>query len=573
MKSLWMVRFRTLYGRPIWPALAALTGLYALIFVLSRDKLIYTDEVVFAQDFARIARGAWSEIVIPHPPLYTALGSLATQAFGYTLPAMRLVGGLSFLAVLWLLPMTCLALSADVARARRAGLIAALIWAIHPLALQGSLLLDIDNTLWPLGMAALLLAFSITEDAPSAQRIAWISLTWALLLWIKWLPSTLLLGVALLIVTLLRRRRVASALIGLALGSLSFALSFLIFIAWSQFPIEALWPSIARVQTAGSEIQRTISRILMGGGITSVWIGIPFIAAWLTVAVHRIGQVARGAAIGYADALLLFSLLGMALYSAGNELPMGFPRYHYPVFLGMLILVSLALADSPTFNTLWQSAHPRGAILAAAAGCALFFALVLPDPLLPQYALTFETNDLLTRLRFGAQLQVIALVIPLGLAVLICWLAVRRVQPALLAGAIAFSLASWTVTTTTQTTADYATIYEYGRRGGREIGAIIASKTAPHDRLIAPKEILWAAQRDGDFVVELLACPTCTAQQIIKRFENDPPAAFVLTTKEDGRYTHITRDPTLTALLGRCYSAPLKVGSYLAYFHVGGACR
>ncbi|MCS7062243.1 MAG: hypothetical protein RMN25_13940, partial [Anaerolineae bacterium] len=128
-------------------------------------------------------------------------------------------------------------------------------------------------------------------------------------------------------------------------------------------------------------------------------------------------------------------------------------------------------------------------------------------------------------------------------------------------------------TSTTQTLADYATIYEYGRRGGREVAAMIMQRTTPQDRLIAPMEILWAAQREGEFVVSLLVCPECTAEHMIERFQSDPPAAFVLTTKEDGRYTHITRDPEFTALLARCYGPRVEIGTYLTYFRAGDTCR
>lgn len=565
---------RAVYEKPVWVWLAGFTALYALIWALSQDKLIYTDEIVFAQDFARIARGAWGETAIPHPPLYTGLGSLTTRIFGYTLPAMRLVGGLSFVAVLWLLPLVCRALSDDLDRARQAGLIAAGIWAIHPLAVQGSLLLDIDNTLFPVAMLALLLALSLTENAPPRQRALWVAVAWTFLLWTKWLPSTLLFGLAALVALILRRRQVFSALAGFALGSLLFAGSFLAFVALSGFPTEVLWATINRTQVATSGgAQRALSRLIMGGGITVVWIGIPFVIGWLLVAVQRAREFIRSRSVGYADSVLGFSLIGMALYSAGNELPMGFPRYHYPVFLGMVILVSLALSKSATFSALWRDARARRAVLATAAVCALFFAFVLPDPLLPQYALTFETNDLATRLRFGAQLQVTALILPLGLALIGCYVSLRRARPALLAGALAFSLAGWIVTSAAQTIADYATIYEYGRRGGREISALIANRTSPQDRLIAPLEILWAAGREGDFVVSLLVCPGCTAQSMIERFQNDPPAAFALTTKEDGRYTHITRDPAFNALLARCYGPRVEIGTYLAYFRVSDNCR
>lgn len=571
--SVSMQMLRALYGRPVWIGLVGLTVLYILVWSSSQHKLIYTDEIVFAQDFARIVRGDWADTAIPHPPLYTGLGSISVRLFGEGLPSLRLIGGLSFLAVLWLLPSVCWALSQDMPHARRAGLIAAVIWAVHPLALQGSLLLDIDNTIFPVAMLALLLALGLTDDALPLQRTMGVALAWALMLWTKWLPSTLLLALAIVGVVIVGRKRVFHTLAGLALGSLLFALSFGAFAALTDFPVDRLWITINRTQVAGSGWQRAVSRLVMGGGITAVWIGFPFLLGWLILLVRRARELLHRATVSYSDALLGFTLIGMLAYSAGNELPMGFPRYHYPVFLGMVILVGLFLAGSDTPNMLWRCARSRLAVLLPIGACAAFFALVLPDPLLPQYALTFETNDLSTRLRFGAQLQVTALLIPLSLAIGSSWLLSRQIKPALLSGAIAFSLAGWLVTSAAQTLADYATIYEYGRRGGQETAALVAERTTPHDRLIAPMEILWAARREGDFVVTLMACAECTAERMISRFQHDLPAAFVLTTKEDGRYTHITRDPDFMMLLNRCYASPVAIGTYLAYFRAEPTCR
>lgn len=586
MTSRHTIEWRKLYSRPIWVILVGLTLLYVGVWILSRDKLIFTDEIVFAEDFARVARGAWAEAEIPHPPLYTGLGSIAVRLFGYTLPSLRLVGGLSFLAVLWLLPLACSALNGQLEHARRSGVIAALIWAVHPLALQGSLLLDIDNTLLPLAMLLLLLAFSLTETAPPAQRALWIALAWALMLWTKWLPSPLMLILALTVVLVLRRRQVLSALAGLALGSAVHGVSFVAFAILNDFPIDRLSITVNRTQMIAMGWQRAMSRLIMGGGITSVWIGIPFLISWLMLAIYRTRDLLRGAQITYRDGVLGFTLVGMTVYSIGNELPMGFPRYHYPVFLGIVILVSLALADNTTLSAAWQNKYVRLVWLTMSAACAVYFALVLPDPLLPQYALTFETNDLWTRLRFGAQLQMSALFIPFGLIAVACWILLRLVRvplPALFTqrplrsilfvAAAAFSAGSWIVTSTAQAFADYATIYEYGRHGGREMATLIAQRTAPDDRIIAPKEILWAAQRKGDFIVSLLVCPECTAERMIERFRSDPPAAFVLTTKEDGRYTHVTRDPAFVALLARCYEPRVEIGTYLTYFRVGDTCQ
>jgi len=82
------------------------------------------------------------------------------------------------------------------------------------------------------------------------------------------------------------------------------------------------------------------------------------------------------------------------------------------------------------------------------------------------------------------------------------------------------------------------------------------------------KETIFASQRAGEHVL-LYVCPACTAQKWIERFETQPPAAYVLTTKEDGRYTQVTRDPQV---LARCYEDRVAIGSYLIYVRKTLAC-
>ncbi len=137
---------RALARRPALAVWCAAAIAYGLNFAASQHKILFTDEVVFAQDFGFAALGNWPAVRIPHPPLFVSLGALLVSAFGNNLTAMRAKGGASFLLTLALIPMTMRALFSE--RAERAALIAMLIWALQPLAVQGSLLIDIDNTIF-----------------------------------------------------------------------------------------------------------------------------------------------------------------------------------------------------------------------------------------------------------------------------------------------------------------------------------------------------------------------------------------------------------------------------------------
>lgn len=252
------------HGFSIYILLSLQTIFYIITWLLSQDKLIYTDEVVFATDFVRVALGQWSSMEIPHPPLYVILGGLSTQLFGHNLPAMRLVGGIGYLLTLWLIPLSCRCLIADPARARRASLLATFAWAIHPLALQGSLLLDIDNTIFPPTLLLFVLALLLTESTSVWQRVIYVGLIFAMMLWVKLLPSTFLFAIIVVIIYVMRRQYVLSTLGALALGVLIFVVSFMIFLLITGFPFEIVLETFLRTQNAAQSPGRLLSRLIMG---------------------------------------------------------------------------------------------------------------------------------------------------------------------------------------------------------------------------------------------------------------------------------------------------------------------
>jgi hypothetical protein len=296
--------------------------------------------------------------------------------------------------------------------------------------------------------------------------------------------------------------------------------------------------------------------------------GIPFVVVYtLAVARRALAFVHARQSSTALSILVVCSLAGLILYAAGNELPMGFPRYHYPIFLLMVLLVSHYLAGFKLADT-----RDRCLLLIAAVACVAYFALVIPDPLLPQYELTFETNDVLQRLAFGLRSQVIAFVIPFAVVWIALWARSRNGAGAFRTAAVTFCLASWCVLTVTQAQADYATIYEYGRRGAAEVSAIVRERTDSTDTIVAPMEIIFASQRSGSYLLKFVG-PKANAQTWLERFRDQPPQAYVLTTKEDGRYTQVTRAPEVVEMLDRCYTERIDIGSYLVYFRITTPCK
>ncbi|MDW8252719.1 MAG: hypothetical protein RMM58_02455 [Chloroflexota bacterium] len=551
-----------LFCRAVLLALLGASAVAGAVWAASGSKLIYTDEIAFFRDFRRIAAGQWEAIRIPHPPLYTALGGLSVRLVGEGTLALRLPGLIASLAALLLVPAVCLAITERADRARRAALLALAGLALQPLILQGSLLLDIDNTVMTAALLGWIAAVGLSAARPAWQQTLLVGATFALLLWTKLLPAPALFVVTLLAVFGLARQRLAPLAAGLLAGAVAFGISFAIFLAASGSDLAVYLSTVARSRQA-LRPEQYLSRAVMGGGIQMFWIGLPFLALMLTATLATLRAFFRRREHPVAAWCSLSVLAGFALFTLGNELPMGFPRYQVPlVWVGTIVTASW-LAGLP-WRPDWQFAA------AAVPALGLYFWLAVRDPLAPQYALTVMTDSVAERLVRGLEIALVAIVIPFGLTLAAALARFRRVGRALLAATLFFSVAYWSALSVAQFAAEYATIYEYGRRGGWEAGALIRAGTPAGSEIVAPLELVYASGREGQFIYDYL-CPDCLPA-LLDRLDRAPPAAFAFSQKEERRYSALLHHPALLARLAACYEPARPTGSYIVFLRRAAPC-
>lgn len=150
--------------------------------------------------------GAW------HPPLYIYTIGIAMAFFGTDSPhALRAVGAVGLLLTALLLIMIAREVTP---RWRLIGGVSAILLLIHPYAIQASLFLDIDNTVYaPPALLLLWLAIRFGKRAGplSGSQILAIGSAIALLAWTKMTTTVVLLGV-LLVWWLLSRRQMGRSL-------------------------------------------------------------------------------------------------------------------------------------------------------------------------------------------------------------------------------------------------------------------------------------------------------------------------------------------------------------------------
>jgi hypothetical protein len=569
--------------RVAW-ALAALGALWlCALWWAELGQPIYDDEVPFVRAAQVLHSPDPARYVIPHPPL-----TLEAYAATLALPlpperAMRVAALVPGLLTLALLPLAGRALlPGDTPEMRAAawlaGGLAALVYAALPLAVQSASVLDIDNTwLVPLTLAPFL-AWGARSAAPRIPRAASLAVLIALALWAK-LLTTPFVPAALGLYALARRdwRALRDVIAATALGALLFGLSFGAYAALTRFPVEQFAVTFAKANDVGGA-GAMARRALQGGGILFFWIGVPLAALWLVESARAALRLVRGQALPI-DAPALFAWIVGAFYLLVRELPYGFPRYEVPMLPALALMcawpVARALAGA--------SRRTLVAWSALAAVAALYGWLVVGDPLLAQYRLTFETQDVVVRAREALLGLLVAVPLPLAAVAAGGWLLKLTAQNAESAEiqsektpralrslrfnfvALALFVAGMggaLATDAAQARADYALRYSYGREGTWAVVAQVRAPGAPDGALIAPQEILYHTGRAGTLHYALF-CPTCKPGDLLAALDAQP-AFVILTQKEARRYTQVAEAPEVVARLARCY-ARSEIGSYVVY--------
>jgi len=178
--------------------------------------------------------GAW------HPPLYQyALAGTMLVAGDDTTNGLRIVGVLGLLASALLLLMIAREVTP---RWRLVGGAAAGLLILHPYAIQGSLFLDIDNTIYaPLALLAMWLAirFSSAAGPLSGGQVLALGSALALVTWAK--MTTTIAFVSVLIVWWLLTRRpfsraISEALAFIATGAALFTITYALWCSATDIP-------------------------------------------------------------------------------------------------------------------------------------------------------------------------------------------------------------------------------------------------------------------------------------------------------------------------------------------------
>jgi hypothetical protein len=277
-----------------------------------------------------------------HPPFYADVLRLVYQVFGIDNSGFRLVGIVCFLIDLILIYY----LSQEIFKDRRRGILASLIFVLHPLAIQGSLLLDIDNTVLTVLLMLTCLYYVKEADNFSLKNKIFLSLLFFVSLWAKLGTPFILMGSIILFHLFKKEKIKALEIFFVSIGAI---LIFLLVLKIDS----AVWGfSFGSVFKRGSYI---IAKGIEKGSLSAMpeltlrilrvflWLGPYLIILWIVNIIKRLRDIlTKKEQLNFNDLLIIYSVFICVFYILIGGTSFGFAKYHYP----MLPILSIIIANA-----------------------------------------------------------------------------------------------------------------------------------------------------------------------------------------------------------------------------------
>lgn len=555
--------------RSVWISLFAATAWMLAAFMRMWWQPILADEWAF---YLSITNWRQNQYMIPHPQGYIHLAQIGVALFGPTIGAARLAGVFSAIAGVWLVPLLVHMVWPAHPHQSRMMVIGVWLAALCPLTLQSAMLLDIDNTLLVPAMTILACVWAAVQNHSARARVAALTITLAVALWVK-LPTPPLLMGAVGVYHLARRewKRAIEIVVVSILGLLLFGLTFAVYSQLTGFQLAYFAPTFGRVG-GFVNLRELVVRFPQGMGVFIMWLTLPLTILLGVALAASARRIARGQAIP-ADALGLYVAIVALFYPLVYLPAWGFPRYQAPLIPVISALVAFVLTPFTLSVSRSVSRWLAGALVVALA----YDLLVLPDPLWPIYRVTFEGDlfDVWRRLWTG--LSVVAIIgLPMALILMggYVWAGARRApRKAVCMNLLGvLTLASLTTLSLAQITAGYSTRYRYTYDYADYLWSVRQVQSAGDSAyVLAIKEIWLQFGLPGEDIYPYL-CIGC-AEQLLGVIRSHRIDAMAWTTKEEARSSDVLANAQVVATLDRCYTQSSR-GIFTVYrLKPGVVCR
>ena len=309
-------------------------------------------------------------------------------------------------------------------------------------------------------------------------------------------------------------------------------------------------------------LRELIARFPQGLGVFVMWLTWPIAILLLIVIAQTARRIWRKQTTS-ADALVFYVVIVAVVYPLIYLPAWGYPRYQAPIVPVAMVLIAALIAP----HTLALSRRALAGLVALTLLLIAFNWLVLPDPLYPIYASTFEGGlfDVATRLSSAVRVVVVAAV-PIGLVLAAGWWIAhtRRLNrgQVFLNLLAALAIANLFSVTIVQITAGYSTRYRYTYDYADYLWTVQQARAAgPKTYILAIKDTLLEAGVDGAEIYSYLnPSSTPSLADVVRSRRVD---ALIWTTKEEAR-SDVAADPQLIAALAQCYDRSQR-GVFIVY--------
>ena|GEM_PF-4323733 len=467
---------------------------FAVIFIsFSLDSPVNWDQVDFyaAAEASmktgipvyNIAVNIGEEVGLWHPPLYIYLMALSFKVFGVNIIAARLVGIVSLIISLILIRGIIRRIYPN--RHSDIFCLFLLLTGLSPYIIQGTLLLDIDNTiLTTLILLFLYVYLTYRVNAPSVQTCRGLihqtlsnhlllALLFAILLWAKF-TTPFVIPISIFIYHLINKR-IKLALHGLftigGIGLIVFLLSFWAYCSHNNLPFDmAVSRNLGIAAGSLSNFSNKAYDIIKKLGNFSFWLSPFYIVLLVMNIIWWLRKILLPNPRHPVNLVYLIAYLSFFGYLIIRMDAYYYPRYIFP----SVILINL-LASEMVVNllpaTLALHASLNRQIWFFLIGITListiFYLIFLVDPLL-------EFNNLKRGLSHESMPDVVkriaAMVFMYLVPTLICIISLKKTEIKRLFGflLILMMVASYISLDIVQAQANYSTSYFYGEEGFRE---------------------------------------------------------------------------------------------------------
>lgn len=427
------------------------------------------------------------------PHLYLHSVVLAFRLFGESEAVARLPGVISgLLTIIMVFFITKSFSQGSQAERVQWAALSSLLYALTPAIIQGSVIIDIDNTILIPAVLFLYGAFAKYQQEKDTRWVILTGLAMATALWVRVTTPTIvafLLSFYVLVSknALKRKLILISAILS---GAFLFVVSWYLYCSATGTPFcepftYTLGAFQGRVQSSGDLILFRVSRSLIP---LTLWLGVFPSLLFLVITIQKCKRYLKNPEIHLEDIFLWGGVILILGYTLIGGAPFGYPKYHSPAIPLLYIFVGLALSQSKV-----NFINTRLKVIFIIVFVAFVVQNLVVGDLLYIFRYTLR-NTIAFMLPLYPIWKSIALKISLFsvafvIMFVICLRSSFKKEWILLL--ILFSIGTNMGTAFLQSTVNYYTGYNYGGQGTIKTAQYIREKVPLQSVVLAPREITY----------------------------------------------------------------------------------